>query len=90
MDRYFDMTCVSPIGHIVRVEIRGDRVRIKPLPQRGNGIPKPEAACAVAQIKDDAPLSGLPEIRRDLSLIVEQFKLLRIDVGVDIAGPQMR
>ena len=71
-------------GEVTGVLIGGHGIRDKALLDRGNGIAKPKASGAVADIKNHAALAGFKHDGVELAIGKDDRELLRKDVGVNI------
>src|SRR5277367_4088597 len=72
---------------IADVQIGGHGIGKEFLFDRGDGIAKPEAARSMANVENHATLASFVENRVDLAVRQKDWKLLRKNMRVNVAGP---
>lgn len=77
---------VAEDGVVSTVQVGGNGVWQETLLDRGNSVTEPEAACAVADIKDDAALASFEKDGIEFAIGKNDGELLSEDVGVNVAG----
>ena len=75
--------------HAVAVQIGADRVGQKALLDGAGAVAKPEAARAVAQIKDDTPLARLEHVGVDVAIRIQHRDVGGVDMGMDVARSRL-
>src|SRR5207244_7865165 len=66
-----------------------DRIRWEPSLDGWHRVSEPEASGAMAEVEQDAPVAGLPEVVVQPAFRVDDRELLGEDVRVNITGPHM-
>ena len=92
MARHLDMAsqhAVDGRSDAAVVQVGADAVRREPVVDRPLGVAEPEAGGAVAQVEPDPARPRLPHVRIDAPLGIDDGKLAREDVGVDVARAEL-
>jgi len=78
---------IAEDGEILDVKVGGNGIGQEALFDSRNSIAEPEAAGAMADVENNAALAGFEHDGIQLAVRENNGKLLREDVGVNVAGP---
>jgi len=80
---------IAEDGEIFDVKVGGNGIGQETLFDSRNGVAEPEAAGAMADVENNATLASFEHDGIQLAVRKNDGKLLREDVGVNVAGPRL-